>query len=309
MSADAGTLVSVVVPVHNCRPYLATCLDSALAQTHAALEVIAVDDGSTDGSAEVLAAYAGRIRVVSQRNAGASAARNHGAALARGSFLAFLDSDDTWDPEKTARQVALLQQHPRAVATYCDHRTVDAGGRLTGYSEALDAPRSSGRIVEDLIRGVRIKSPTLVMLRRQAFEAVGGFDQTLRYAEDHDLFIRLALQGPVLYQIDTLASYRVHDASLSFAPGAELKASEGLMRVLEKLVFESDAVPRKVRAAAMDELFHAAVGVGWARRQAGLRGPAAQAYRRALSLRPAALRVWAAYLRALLGPGHGAPGR
>lgn len=306
MNAECDALVSVVVPVYNCRPYLASCLESALAQTYPALEVIVVDDGSTDGSAELLAAFAGRIRVVAQRNAGAAAARNLGASHARGSFLAFLDSDDTWDPEKTAAQVALLQRHPRAVATYCDHRTIDAAGQLTGYSEALDAPRSSGRIVEDLLHGVRIKSPTLVMLRRQVFEDVGGFDPTLRYAEDHDLFIRLALAGPVLYQVDTLASYRVHDASLSFAAGADLKAYEGIMRVLEKLAFETPGVPAKVRAAALDELFHATVGVGWARRQAGFQQSSAQAYRRALSIRPGALRVWAAYLRTLLGRGHGA---
>lgn len=297
--------ISVIIPVFNAKGYLAECIDSVLAQTYRSIEIIVVDDGSTDGSAEILSGYGDRVTLVRQRNAGASTARNRGAAHAKGEFLAFLDSDDAWDATKLEKQVALLNMHTKAVATYCDHRTIDAQGAVIGSTEALECPRSSGRIAEDLIRGVRIKSPTLVMVRRSAFDELGGFDPTLRYAEDHDLFIRLAVMGPVLYQIETLASYRVHEASLSFAPGNELKAYEGILRVLEKLVFETPELPPRVRALARQEMYTTALGVGWARRRAGFGRESAQAYRQALHLKPMSLQAWGGYLRSLLAGAAG----
>lgn len=292
----ANKLVSVIIPVFNCKEYLARSIESALAQSHSALEIVAVNDGSTDGSAEVLASYASRIKVINQPNAGPSAARNNGVAHASGNYLAFLDGDDLWDPRKTEVQLAALKAHPKAVAIYCDHRSIDAEDQILGYTGALEHSRSSGKILEDLIRGQRIKSPTLVMVKREAFDAVGGFDPALRFSEDYDLWLRLAMMGPILYQVDTLASYRVHGGNISLAPGQELKAFEGNLHALEKLVFEASDIEPRLRELAREMLYTTALGLGWARRRAGSAWGAAQAYRRALALKPASLRAWTGLL-------------
>lgn len=296
----AGDLVSVVIPVFNCKDYLARCIESALAQTHQQLEIVAVDDGSTDGSADVLASYANRLIVVAQANAGPSAARNNGVRHSSGDYLAFLDGDDLWDPRKTELQLAILKAHRKAVAVYCDHRSVDADGRVLGATGALEHPRSSGRMLEDLIRGQRIKSPSVVMVRREAFEAVGGFDPILRYSEDYDLWLRLAAQGPILYQVDTLASYRVHGGNVSLGPGRELKECVGNLHALEKLVFGNPGVDRVACELAREKLFFTAMDLGWMRRRAGDAREAVAAYRRALALNPASPRAWTGFLSAFV---------
>lgn len=292
----ANDIVSVIIPVFNCKEFLAKAIDSALAQTYQPLEIIAIDDGSTDSSTDILASYQPRITVINQLNAGPSAARNNGARHASGDYLAFLDSDDLWDPRKTEIQVAALKAHPKAVATYCDHRSIDAKGQILGHTGALEHARSSGKILEDLIHGQRIKSPSLVMVRRDSFNAAGGFDTDLRFSEDYDLWLRLALLGPILYQLDTLASYRVHGNNISLAPGQELKAFEGNLRALEKLSAKISGLGPGVKLLAHDKLFSTALGLGWALRGSGSAKGAAQAYQRALKLNPFSLRAWAGLL-------------
>lgn len=299
MASMATDLVSVVIPVFNCKDYLARCIESALSQTHHPLEIVAVDDGSTDGSADILTSYAPRITVVDQANSGPSAARNNGVAHTSGGYLAFLDGDDLWDPRKTEVQFAALKEHPKAVAVYCDHRSIDAEDLVLGPTGALEHSRSSGRILEDLIRGQRIKSPSLVMVRREAFDAVGGFDTALRFSEDYDLWLRLAARGPILYQVETLASYRVHGGNISLAPGQELKAYAGNLHALEKLVLKISEIDPGVRELAREKLYATALGLGWARRRAGSARGAAHAYRRALALKPGSLRAWAGFLGSL----------
>jgi len=288
--------VSVIVPVFNCRDYLAGCIESALSQTHQPIEIIAVDDGSTDGSADILASYKLRITVITQANAGPSAARNNGVAHSSGEYLAFLDGDDLWDPRKIEAQLAILKAHPKAVAVYCDHRSIDAEDRVLGYTGALEHSRASGSILEDLIYGQLIKSPSLVMVRREAFDAVGGFDTFLRYSEDYDLWLRLAARGPILYQVETLASYRVHGGNVSLGPDQNIKALAGNLHALGKLALEAQGIKPQVRALAREKLFSTALGLGWAHRQAGAKRKAAQAYRRALTLKPTSLRAWVGFL-------------
>lgn len=158
---NPAPLVSVVIPAYNAAAFLRQTLDSVLTQTYHYLEVIVVDDGSTDDTARILDEYRGRLRVLQQRNAGQAAARNHGAQRAGGDLLAFLDSDDLWDREKIARQVEMLIRFPGAAATYCDHRTIDANGHLLGRSGALGYTRASGDITSALILGFRIVTPGL----------------------------------------------------------------------------------------------------------------------------------------------------
>jgi glycosyltransferase involved in cell wall biosynthesis len=295
----ADDVVSAVIPVFNCAEFLKRSIDSALAQTHRNMEVVVVDDGSTDDSALVLASYLDSIKAVRQENAGPSEARNNGVRHASGNFLAFLDGDDLWDPRKTEIQLAALKAHPTAVAIYCDHRSIDAHDQVLGPTGALEHPRSSGRILEDLIRGQRIKSPSLVMVRRDAFEAVGGFDPVLRYSEDYDLWLKLAMRGPILYQLDTLASYRVHGGNVSLGPGRELKECVGNMHALEKLASSKAGIETATQRLARARLFATAMDLGWILRHAGDGRKAMSAYQRALALNPVSSKAWAGWLSAL----------
>jgi glycosyltransferase involved in cell wall biosynthesis len=123
------TTLSAVIPAYNAEAWLGQAIESALAQEEVALEVVVVDDGSTDGTAEVLATFGDRIRLVRQANRGLPAARNAGIAAARGDLVAFLDADDTWEPSKSRRQLAYLAAHPACGLVFCDVHRMDPQGR------------------------------------------------------------------------------------------------------------------------------------------------------------------------------------
>lgn len=206
-------LVSVVVALHNGEAFLAETLNSALNQTHAEVEVIVVDDGSTDGSAEVLERFAGRVVAFRQPNRGASAARNRGLAEARGTYVIFLDHDDVWEPtfvELLAARLASVDDS--VVGAVAGWEEIDAdGGRRPETRFAVEA--SYG--LRDLTRRCW-SGPSGVMLRRDAMLAVGGWDERLYLAQDWDLWLRLAAAGGTFVGVDgVLWFYRRHDRSLS----------------------------------------------------------------------------------------------
>src|SRR5438034_9298591 len=125
--------VSVIIPTYNYARYLAAAIESALAQTYAPLEIIVVDDGSTDDTLRILGAYGNRLRVLRQANQGAGAARNAGIAAARGEYVAFLDSDDLWHPRKLELQLARFASDPDLGLVHCGVEVLDEQGRTTGF--------------------------------------------------------------------------------------------------------------------------------------------------------------------------------
>ncbi len=214
------TLVSVVVPLFDRRTLIEETLRSALAQSHADLEVIVVDDGSTDGSAELVErTFGDRVRLIRLgRNLGRSIARNVGCDAARGDLIAFLDSDDLWDPTKLARQVPHFDD-PAVMLVHCRVRQVDAAGveRASATAEILRA------FVAAEARGYdyggitatwcRLYTPAVVV-RRAVLARTGGFDAALSRFEDWDLFWRIAKEGRVVTVPEVLASVRVHDGNV-----------------------------------------------------------------------------------------------
>jgi glycosyltransferase involved in cell wall biosynthesis len=227
-------LVSVIIPVYSNARFLGAAIDSALAQTHPAIEVIAVDDGSIDGCADVLAGYGERIRCLRQPNGGPSIARRRGAEAARGEYLALLDADDVWDTHKIARQIDLMQRIPEAVATYCDHRRIDADGRVIAASGACYGLRGSGRIFDALLRGNFILTASVMLMRRDAYVRAGGFtDDRVFWGDDFSLSLRLSTCGAILYQAETLVSYRQHGANTS---GSKYEQSRGDAHAFDVLV-------------------------------------------------------------------------
>lgn len=196
-------LVSIVIPTFNREGIVSRAIDSALAQSYLCTEVIVVDDGSTDGTIRMLEKYDGRISVISQENSGPSAARNMGARAAKGEFLAFLDSDDTWLPDKITRQVRLLQV-ARADVSCCVCNASMIGSQL-GQETGRTSFELSG-LEFHLAEGIMMNPASILasrfvlfnqvaLIRRAAFERIGGFKPELKLLEDYDLAFRLALIG------------------------------------------------------------------------------------------------------------------
>ncbi|RNE90207.1 glycosyltransferase family A protein [Marichromatium sp. AB31] len=183
--------VSAVIPAYDAAAHIVGAVESVLAQTLAGVEVVVVDDGSRDATAELLAGFCERIRVIRQPNGGLSNARNRGIAEARGTFVAFLDADDRWHPDKLARQLARLESDP--ALGFCSTRTrvEDPAGRLLNH---WDCPDDAGTLLETLFlrNGAVPGSGSGVMVRRDLFARVGGFDESLRSLEDIDMWMRLA---------------------------------------------------------------------------------------------------------------------
>lgn len=184
-------IVSVVIPAYNAAWCVRKAIDSVLAQDYRDFEMIVVNDGSTDDTAPVLASYGSAIRVVDQANGGMSNARNAGIRAARGELIAFLDSDDWWLPTKLGRQVALMHERPELGFCSCAARVEDTEGRLLNLWEC---PAWQGTFLVHLFKsGADVPgSCSAVLARRHLVQAVGAFDETLRGAEDPDLWIRLA---------------------------------------------------------------------------------------------------------------------
>jgi glycosyltransferase involved in cell wall biosynthesis len=185
--------VSVIIPTHNRRALVCEAIASALAQRDVALEVIVIDDGSTDDTAAVLAAFGGRIRYRPQAPSGVAAARNAGAWLATGEWLAFLDSDDLWHPDKLARQLAYHAQHPALRASQTGEIWIRNGVRV---NPCRHHRKPDGDIFASSVARC-VVSPSAVLLRRELFVALGGFDEGLAVCEDYELWLRLGLREPV----------------------------------------------------------------------------------------------------------------
>lgn len=270
MSATAGSgLVSVVIPAFNMAPYVGRALDSVLAQTYTPVEVIAVDDGSTDGTPAVLAAYRERIRVVAQENQGLSAARNRGILESRGEFVAFLDADDCWLPGKLAAQVALFAADPAIGFVSCNALLEsDAGERAGAWRFELQAGESL--LLQLFMRNAVIPgSGSAVVVRRALFARAGLFDCALTSLEDIDLWMRLASVTRFACVSEPLAIILRRGGSMSTNYRSMMRNASLVMRKNRQLL-PPDARGRYWRAAYGGMLTDYAK---WAYRQ-GRRGDA-----------------------------------
>jgi glycosyltransferase involved in cell wall biosynthesis len=186
--------VSVIIPTCNRAATILRAVDSVLVQTRPADEIIVVDDGSTDGSAALLAQRGG-IRILRQSNRGVSAARNAGIHAAAGDWLAFLDSDDEWLPNKLELQFDLLAAHPGHHVIHADEIWIRHGRRVNPGQRHR---KYGGWIFRQCLPLCCI-SPSAVMIHRSVLEAAGGFDETMPVCEDYDLWLRICSRFPVLF--------------------------------------------------------------------------------------------------------------
>jgi glycosyltransferase involved in cell wall biosynthesis len=206
-------LVSVIVPNYNYARYLGEAIDSVLAQTYADIELIVVDDGSTDGSRAVIESYGDRVTAIFQQNRGVSAARNSGVAASSGEFVAFLDADDAWLGQKAERQVEQLSADAGMGLVHVGVREIDADGQTIG--ERLDG--MSGEVAEELLlfeRPVILGGGSGLMTTRAVLEKVGGFDEQMSTSADWDMFVRIASSYRVAFIPEVLLRYRVHGSNM-----------------------------------------------------------------------------------------------
>jgi glycosyltransferase involved in cell wall biosynthesis len=233
--------VSVVMPAYNVAPYLGAAIESVMDQTFTDLELIIVDDGSTDATPEIAAACAARdprVRLLQQPNGGISSARNLGLRAASGAVIAILDSDDMWSPGFLAAQMRILERRPEIdIVTGNAWLLYGVGGQPS----PAPGPRASARPVPDfrpapdLTRILTDETAVFIMsiFRYRVYQTIGGFDESLRTNEDYDFWLRAATAGFLFYRNDEpLGYYRQRDDSLS---ASELRMVRGILRVYQKL--------------------------------------------------------------------------
>lgn len=200
--------VSVILPTFNRKKYVVAAVQSVLAQTYKDFELIVLDDGSTDGTKEALEAFGTCIRYVYQANAGRSNARNHALRLARGRYIAFLDSDDLFLPHKLGVQVQFLDDHQRYGMVYTSAKCISEDGSPLPHAFTASA---SGRIYQQIafFVPVTVALPT-VMIRREVLMQVGGFDEVMERFEDTDLWRRVSKQVEIGALEDDTCLIRTH---------------------------------------------------------------------------------------------------
>jgi glycosyltransferase involved in cell wall biosynthesis len=202
--------VSVIIPALNAAATIARTLESVFAQTYTDFEIIVVNDGSTDGTVRVLAGYGDRLKVVSQENRGISAARNAGARASSGRYLAFLDADDLWLPDKLRRTVAVLHDEPECAIVVSNAWQADESGTISGATTVpAELNRQPSR--DDVIAGWGATVPSSFVVRRAAFDRCGGFDEHFHGSGGCEDVLFLAMAGDcgtIRYLPEPLLLYR-----------------------------------------------------------------------------------------------------
>jgi glycosyltransferase involved in cell wall biosynthesis len=183
-------LISVILPVYNGEKTIRSTIESVLPQSFADFELIVINDGSQDKTLEIISAFDDpRIQVFSYPNAGVSASRNRGIAHAKGEYIALIDADDLWTPDKLEAQLNALKEHSHAAVAYSLTNYIDESGKILASGSNISV---SGDVYGNLLLANFVENGSNVLIRAQALREVGGFNESLQYAEDWDLWLRLA---------------------------------------------------------------------------------------------------------------------
>jgi glycosyltransferase involved in cell wall biosynthesis len=298
-----GPLVSVVVPTYNAAHFLPEALDSVLTQSYRRFEVIVIDDGSTDNTAEVLVPYLDKVQFMAEENFGGPARpRNLGVQRSRGELIAFLDSDDVMMPSALEDAVAIFQAAPEISVVWTDFRAIDQEGRITQQSVLADYRDfrlqlhpgpfpdvgiiSGQAMFRELIRGV-FMGISSVVVRKAALLGVGPFDESLKNSDDREMWLRLARQGfRFAFRDKVQFSYRKHRQSVT---RKGWKRYPSVIKGLEKQVPYLEASDREFVLRRINRI---RLGYAHGLRKDGQFSQALDAYRRCWTERPslAALR-------------------
>ena len=221
---------SVIIPTFNRLPFLKEAIESVLNQTYQDFELILVDDGSTDGTKEFAAGLSDDLKYIYQENAGPSAARNRGIRESHGEYVTFLDSDDLWLEKKLQVEIDFLKANPKAMVCYTDEIWIRRGVRVNPKNKHR---KYSGWIFEQCLP-LCIVSPSSVLMRREFFESVGCFDETLPACEDYDLWLRASLKFSFHFIPQKLIMKRGgHEDQLSTQWGLDRYRVQALLKLLK----------------------------------------------------------------------------
>jgi glycosyltransferase involved in cell wall biosynthesis len=208
---SSNSLVSVIIPCYNQGRFLHEAIESVLQQSYRHFEVIVVDDGSTDNTAEVVAGHP-EVLKIRQENQGVSVARNNGVGVSTGRYLVFLDGDDRLLPHALEVGVEQMRNHADCAMAFGHYRTIGANGSLlpTYHQRLVAKDHYRYLLIENYIH-----TPSIVMFRRSVFKTVKGFDPRLTCVEDYDLYLRIAREFPIVGYDDIVTEYRRHDTNMT----------------------------------------------------------------------------------------------
>jgi glycosyltransferase involved in cell wall biosynthesis len=298
-SSSRDPTVSVILPTYNRQQLLREAIDSVVGQTFRGWELVVADDGSTDGTREYLTGLRDpRIRLVFLDHGGSPArTRTAGLRVARGEWVAFLDSDDLWLPTKLALQLEQLTTHPACRWGYTAYQLVDIDGRPVARRPPVAYGVRSGWILADLLTfEVSPAMPTL-MVRRSLFDEVGGFDETIALRGDYDLALRLAARSEVWGTSETLSLVRDH-ANRTTLNRRRAELFWYNERVFRKAATSSES--KAIRALCIRQCATQLAGMAHALSNEGKHAAAFAAVARALRDAPLAIPVWRATAGCLL---------
>jgi glycosyltransferase involved in cell wall biosynthesis len=248
MSKDLP-LVSMVIPAYNLAPYLDEAIQSVLKQDYANVELIVLDDGSTDHTREVLEKYTGRFHWETHENMGQASTLNEGWQLSKGEIQAYLSADDALLPNAVSTSIRCLMEHPEFVMVYCDFNLIDPNSRII---RRVNAPEVSYH--DMVVKNICAPGPG-AFFRREGFEAVGMWNPHLKRAPDYEFWLKLGRKGYFRRIPEVLASLRVHADSLSFARVDPYTAEEPV-RIMSAYFCEAN-VPAAIKASEGEALSNA----------------------------------------------------
>ncbi len=287
-------LVSVIIATYNMGHYLCAAVQSALAQTYPSVEVLIVDDGSTDDTPQIVQQWIGdaRVRLYRQANAGKARAMNRGFELSRGRFVAFLDADDVWNPDKLAQQMPLFSGRPELGVVYSDYQCMDGEERplVKGITPMRRGWVTGSLLIENFV------CYSAGVVRREGLERGGGFDEALGMGIDYDLWLRLSAHWQFDFVPQPTVRYRIWAGQMS---KNYRKRYESAIRIMRSFLANNPGIVNAnvVREAWAHTYAGRADTTLWHERN---RLAAFKDYRRALSFTPWSWSVWRSILRSLV---------
>lgn len=232
-------LVSIVIPAYNAAGYLREAIDSVLNQSYPNIELIVLDDGSTDATAELLNSYPEALFYRERHaNMGQSATLNKGWAMSKGEIIGYLSADDALLPNAVAAAVNALKLHPEVMMVYGDYELIDQ------HSDVIRDVQAPDFSIRELVENVVVQPGPGVFFRRGCFEKLGGWNPALRQTPDYEYWLRIALMGPLLRVPELLARFRVHNESQSYH-STSVEKSDEVVSVLQAY-FERSDLPAEI---------------------------------------------------------------
>lgn len=292
-------LVSVIIPAYNGEKFISETIQSIIAQDYHPIECIVVDDGSTDGTANIVKSF-NSVRYVNKKNSGVASARNTGMKIAQGKYIAFLDHDDVFLPKKIINQVEYMKANPDCVVCHTNVAMIDGSGRRIeeGHiGQKPDVQLPSGKVLRELFNANFIAICT-TLCRKDVLIKAGGFDESLKLVDDYELWLRMALYGDFGYIKEISTHYRWHDTNAS---QDDFRMAEGRLRA-RTVFLKKHPEARQIlgKKWVKDIMTRRALDFGYGFSKNGEGRKARAIYWHGLKENPYSSLLWGAYLKSFV---------